>query len=275
MHSFTRAFSRLIFIMFAVFVTALGINTVYAGPEVLSEVVSEVSAKNLIYMTEEYPPFNFEKDGELKGIAVDVIERIFQIEKIGLTRKNIQVLPWARGYKYVLENENTVLFSTTRTKHRENLFKWVGPVAMSKVVLIAKKDKKIRIDSLSDLQKYSIGVIRDDIGEQLIRKAGIGKENIDAVSKGLINVRKLVRDRIDLWAYSESVAMWFIKKNGFDPNDFETVYVLMEVGDLYYAFNKNTPDPLIAQFQNALDRLKIKDGDKKSEYEIIRDKYLK
>lgn len=230
--------------------------------------------KNVLYITEQYPPFNFMEDGQLKGIAVDILEKIFEKNATGLTRKDIQLFPWARGYTLTLSSPETMLFSTTRTEQRENLFKWVGPIATNRVVLLALKNRNITISSPDDLKKYRFGVIRGDIGEQLLLQTGVDSSKISPVANVTSNIKMMIAGRIDAWAYGEIVAKWFIKKQGYDPGDFETVHVLLEKGDLYYAFHKDTPDSLINTFQQALNLLKQKKDGEKSEYEMILEEYL-
>ena len=60
-----------------------------------------------------------------------------------------------------------------------------------------------------------------------------------------------------------------LKANGFNPADYESVYVLNSK-ELYFAFHKDTPDSVIEKLQAALDSVKA-DG----EYEKILDRYLK
>ena len=224
---------------------------------------------DLVLMTEQYPPFNFEEDGKLQGISVDLLDQM--LKKVGskLTRDDIQLLPWAKGYKAGLTKKNNVIFSTTRTAERETLFKWVGPFAPTRISLTARKDKNIKINTINDVKRYRIGVIRDDVGEQLLVAAGIPKKNLDRTAKAISNIKKLSAGKIDMWSYEETVAKWFIKKNSFNPADYEVVHVLKE-GVLSYAFNKDTPDSIIQKLQNALDGIK-----KSGEYEKILDKYLK
>ena len=122
------------------------------------------------------------------------------------------------------------------------------------------------------LSKYRLGVVRDDIGEQLLVKAGLKLEKLDRLggtNATLLQIKKLNIDRIDAWSYEQNVAMWEIKANGFNPADYEIVYKLKE-GELYYAFHKDTPDDLLKKIQYELDKLK-KDGI----YQKILDKYLK
>ncbi|HRX27647.1 MAG TPA: ABC transporter substrate-binding protein, partial [Aminivibrio sp.] len=61
-----------------------------------------LTADDVVYMTEEYPPFNMAgSDGVATGASVEVMAGIFERMGASKTVKDIQVLPWARGYKEV------------------------------------------------------------------------------------------------------------------------------------------------------------------------------
>lgn len=214
-----------------------------------------ISVDNLTLMSEQFPPFNFEESGRLQGTSIDLMELILEKVSSKLTRKDITLLPWARGYNALLTENNTVLFVVTRTSEREHLFKWVGPISTARNVLIARKDRHISLKSVAEARKYKIGVVRQDAGEQLVVKAGIALETLDRTSEALANIRKLDKGRIDLFAYDEAVTHWLMQKNGINPNDFETVAVTKK-GYHFFAFHKNTPDELIRKFQQALEQLK-------------------
>jgi hypothetical protein len=80
-------------------------------------------------------------------------------------------------------------------------------------------------------------------------------KRLDGVNANSRSINKLNFDRIDAWAYEKNVAFWEIKKNGFNSDDYQVVYNLFD-GDLYYAFNIETPDELIFELQTALDEIK-------------------
>lgn len=120
--------------------------------------------------TDEYPPYNFLEKDKLEGISVDILEEMLQDIGSKLTKNDITVLSWSRAYNLLKKKDNVMLFSMTKTKERERLFKFVGPIAKTRIVLIARKDRNIRIDSIEDIKKYEVGTIRDDIGEQLLKK---------------------------------------------------------------------------------------------------------
>lgn len=226
---------------------------------------------DLNFLTEQYPPYNFHKAGEVRGIAADLLLLMLEHTQSQQTRTDIQLGPWARGYRTVLKRPNTCLFSMTRTDEREPLFKWVGPIIPTRVSLIAKKSRAITIKTIEDLVPYTIGVVIDDIGEQLLQETGMSLtvETLAGVDVTLRSLKKLQAGRIDLWAYEEYVVKHAMKSYGFDPDEYEAVYTLAEK-ELYYACHKETPDTVIHQLQQALDYFKAR-----GEYQKIVDTYLK
>jgi polar amino acid transport system substrate-binding protein len=123
---------------------------------------------DLILLTEQYPPYNFRLEGQLQGISVDLLELMLKRVDSNLKRDHIKLVPWSRGYRSALSKINTCLFSTTRTDDREKLFKWVGPIAVNRVVLIGKKEREIRIQSVAEIGQFSIGVVTDDVAVQFL-----------------------------------------------------------------------------------------------------------
>jgi len=234
------------------------------------------SVDDLILMTESLPPLNFKQNGILKGISVDLMDEMLRMVGSRLTRGDIQLMPWARAYRNILENENTVLFLMNRNRARENLFKWVGPVIPIDYVMIAKKKRGIRINSTDDFNNYRIGVVRKDVGELLMEEMGIDGDNIELVPSGEINLAKLNRGRIDLWNYEANGAKWLITRHGYKVQDYEIVYILKKQLSTFFAFHRNTADGVIRKFQDALDRLRTKLSETGlSEMDEIVKKYIK
>lgn len=216
------------------------------------------SINDINFITENYPPYNFEDNGKLQGISIDLLLLMLNKLNAKQTLADIQLKPWARGYNDLFVVANTCLFSTVRTEEREKLFQWVGPISATSISLIARKDRRIKITSEQDIFNYKIGVVRDDVGEQLLLKAGTDSANLDPI--GGVNVivqsiKKLDRGRFDLLAYDDEAAFRTIKKQGFGVNNYEIVYTLKK-GELYYACNKSVSGLLIKNMQKALDELK-------------------
>jgi len=148
------------------------------------------------------------------------------------------------------------------------------PIGETRIVVLAKKNQHIKINSGDDLANYSIGVILDDVGEQLVLEAGGDIEKIERATTAIALAKMLDFERIQLWAYEENVARWSIEKAGINSEKFEVVYVLHELA-LYYAFHRDTDDKLIEKLQKGLDKLKQNHPNNgKSLYDTILMKYL-
>lgn len=209
---------------------------------------------DLTILTENLPPLNYIKDGELVGPSVEIVKEIQR--RVG-SREKIQVYPWARAYKMALKDENVVLFSTTHTKERDDKFKWVGPLATKRDILVAKKSLGIIINNLDDAKKVGhIGTLRDDTREILLKRHGF--TNLEPVSDEQLNAQKLVLERIDLWAYKIPGLRTVCELAGVDHNELEEVYHLREI-DVSIAFSKKTSDSIVKKWKNAFDEM-IVDG---------------
>lgn len=230
---------------------------------------------NLHYFTEEYPPYNFSHDGDVKGIAVDMLVQASRLVDSTIKPESIKLYPWPRDYRTVQSTANTVLFSTARTESRENLFKWAGPIGQTRIVVFAKKSKHIVINKKEALAHYSIGVVLDDIGELLILRSGVPKDNLEYANAAVPLAKMLDHERIQLWAYEEQVAFWALKIADIDRDKFEVVFVLEEI-ELYYAFNLKTDDSAVTRLQRGIDLLKSnRDNLGQSDYDKIVSKYMK
>ena len=213
---------------------------------------AESTWENLDFITEEYPPYNYTESGIARGITVDILLESAALMALPLERRNIRSMPWARGYQMARKGPGVLLFSMTRTNDREHLFKWVGPIVPTRIVLLGRRGQQFK---LGDLSTYRIGVIRDDIGHQLINQLGIGNQQLQISSTAVGLANMLERGRIDFWAYDEITAIWFIKKLGLDSSHFTAAYTLKD-GETYYAFSLDTDDAQISVLQNGLDKLK-------------------
>lgn len=85
-----------------------------------------VLAEPISVLTEPYPPYNFEKDSEIRGAAADQVHIIFSKAQVDY---RMQILPWARAYSMATSEELTCIYSTTHTDERDKLFKWVEPLS--------------------------------------------------------------------------------------------------------------------------------------------------
>ena len=216
--------------------------------------VQPVLSAELTILTENLPPLNYVKDGVLVGPSVEIVKEIQR--RVG-SHEQIKVYPWARAYRMALEDENVVLFGTTHTKVRHDKFKWVGPLATKRDILVAKKGSGIKINTLEDAKKVKrIGTLRDDTRERLLKRHGF--TNLEPVSDEQKNAKKLVLGRIDLWTYKIPGLRTVCELAGVDYNEVEEVYSLREI-DVSIAFSKKTSDAIVQKWKNAFNEM-LADG---------------
>ena len=247
----------------------------------LKDVYAKTTSNDLVYLTEEYPPYNFakvtlsEERTTATGISVDVLGAMFKEMGSSKTVADIKIVPWSNAYLKAQDVAGTVLFSTQYNEQRKNMFKWVGPIIGGQNAIIGLKSRGIKIKTPKDFSKYTIGVVREDAATQLIVDLGVLESDLVMVAKPEHILREIIRGDVDLVVYNPDVFKWVAKMNRVDPSMLEVAYPLAN-SKLYYAFHKSTPDSLIEEFQAALDKIKAKKkGEGSTVYQEILDNYLK
>jgi polar amino acid transport system substrate-binding protein len=229
--------------------------------------------KSITCLTEHYPPFNFEHEGGIYGVSVDMLAGL--MEKIGLSSGDIsiEVDEWDVMYQRTLNDENTMLFSTIRIPERENLFKWVGPIAPQKDVIITLASHQIEISNVSELAAYQTGVIQGYSNIQQLLDAGVPSGGLTEMNSLSSLYEALENGTVDCIAFSEIGHGLYVSSEGYDPDYFDIVFTL-DVAQLYFAFNNSTSDQLIDYLQTTFDQFKLdKTADGSSVYEKILNNY--
>ncbi|MEH6471901.1 MAG: transporter substrate-binding domain-containing protein [Halopseudomonas sp.] len=224
-------------------------------------------AQQIVWMSEQYPPYNYVDDqGKAQGISVEILAAV--AERMGVAEPQVEFLPWARAYALLQRKPQTALFSMTYTEERQQLFRFVGPIVATRVVLIAPRSAGLRVSAASDLAGLRIGVVRDDIGELLLHELGVDQSLITYSNLAENLVQLIDRGRVDAIAYSYDVAVWNMRKAGIDPQGYENVFTLLE-GTLGFAFHWQTQSRWLDRLQQALEEVKVS-----GRAEQIRQKYL-
>lgn len=209
--------------------------------------VTASPAQELTIISEENPPFNYFKDGVFTGSSTEVVREIMR--RIGQPAE-IQVMTWARAYQLAQNQPNVVLFSTARTREREDLFHWVGPIYKVRFGFYARRGSGPYPTCLADAKKVNaIATYKDDVREQLLKSLGF--TNLDSSKSPTSNLKKLLSGRVDLWLYSNLGVPSIAKQIGINPNAVELVLPFKDT-NVYIAISKGTPRAVVDQWQNAL-----------------------
>jgi polar amino acid transport system substrate-binding protein len=199
---------------------------------------------HLTIVTESSPPSAMMGDGQVIGFATDKIRVI--MERVGIAY-DIEILPWKRAYLLAQTQADTCAYSTTRVPERETMFKWIGPTHENDWTLFGRADRHYHIASIEDARKYRIGAYNGDVRSEALIAQGF---TVDTVQDKLSNPRKLLVDRIDLWASSVRVGSAIVAENGWSR---QIVPILtFKRTELYLACNRAVPDALVAKMNAAL-----------------------
>jgi polar amino acid transport system substrate-binding protein len=206
---------------------------------------------HLYLTTETAIPISMLEGSEVIGSATDKVKEVMARTGIGYT---IDLLPWKRAYTLALQRPDACIYSTTRTPEREKLFKWVGPTEEAEWVLLGRADRGFQLRSLDDARALRIGTYNGDARDHYLRSRGF---QVDSAPDDLTNPRKLMLNRVDLWAASLRRSSAMLQRNGWDKR-IVPVLSFNHV-KIYLACNPAVPDELIDRMNAAVEAME-RDG---------------
>jgi polar amino acid transport system substrate-binding protein len=216
-----------------------------------------LAAPRLTILTEHAPPSSMLEnghtsgEGKVIGVGSDKVREIMARTGIAFT---IELQPWKRAYATTLARPDTCLFSTTRLPDRETLFKWIGPTDSAEWVLMGRADRHLSLHTLEDARGLRIGTYYGDARDAYLRARGF---KVEPAQSELLNPRKLLQGRIDLWAASMRPGMPVLVQNGWGGR-IVPVLVFNQT-NVYLACNRSVPDALVASMNAAAEAMR-RDG---------------
>ncbi len=158
-----------------------------------------LSSEPLQLVTLDYPPYEYSENGEIKGLAVNVIREVFRRLDYKI---EIISLPWARSLKLVERGQADAIFTAYRTPEREQFLDYSNEVLMpQEVSLFTRKSFPVHQSSeLLSLGKYHFGArIGVSYGEKFDRAVENGTlENIHRVPDGDALIKLMLSSRVDI-----------------------------------------------------------------------------
>lgn len=116
--------------------------------------VKEDNSKGeVIIGSDQFEPFSYLENGEMKGIDVDIAKEA--LSRMGYTPVFKQI-EWQKKDEYLRSGEIDCLWGGFSMNDREDLYAWAGPYLFSNQVVMVKEDSDIY--SLADLKDKIVGV---------------------------------------------------------------------------------------------------------------------
>ncbi|MBV8665324.1 MAG: transporter substrate-binding domain-containing protein [Burkholderiaceae bacterium] len=210
----------------------------------------------LHFITHEFPPLNFSRNGEVTGLAADVMR---ELQRRTDTQDSFEVVPFARGYMTATSMPNVVFFFVARSPDRERLFQWVGPIANVSTSFYVSQNATVKIDSMDDARHApSIFVHHGSHPDQLLRQLGFS--NIRQANSTFDAIRMLLLpgNENDIALMTDIIVPDMLERLKLPSDALRAVYPVDKL-QAYIAFSKGTPAAVVANFQRALDDIK-RDG---------------
>jgi len=224
-----------------------------------------VWAKELSFVTHPLSPFVYQDNGKLAGVAVDLVRLMMKENNY---QPSFVLMPFPRVLRLIQTHTDMAGFIVARTPEREDTVKWVGPLISSGVYLYKRKGHAISQATLSELNgKYTIGVAKSNADHAYLTKLNF--ETIYPVSHQLQTLKMLLRGRVDLIPVSELVLPAMAEKADIDISGIERTSIKLYDSVLYLAFSSNVDQAEIANWQLALDKLKVT-----GKYQRVIDRYI-
>jgi polar amino acid transport system substrate-binding protein len=154
---------------------------------------------------------------------------------------NVRFEPWARAVDAAINGEVDGLLGCFYSDERAQKLTYSDELAESSTVFFALERSRIAYSTLQDLSKYTIGTV---IGSYYPPEfTTVTSLKIEPVSDYIVNMRKLLAGRIDLFVEKRLVVMSFLA--GLPQSEAGRVVELsppLMVSKHYNAFSKAVPD---------------------------------
>ncbi len=201
----------------------------------------------ILITTESSAPSSMLQNGRVTGFATEKVRVV--MERAGIDY-DIEMLPWKRAYLIAQTQASACVFSTTRVPEREAHFKWVGPTHQNDWTLFGRADRDYKLKTLDDARALRIGAYNGDVRGEALMAQGF---TVALVQDRASNPRKLLVNRIDLWATSLRVGGQLVAENGWEKRIVPVLTIKRT--DLYLACNPGVPDALISKMNAVLKQM--------------------
>ena len=232
--------------------------------------LSDIKSQPIIHLVcEESPPFNYQNQGRMVGIATDIIREAFQ--RIGY-QIQVSQYPWARALYMAQNGEADAIFCLYKTAEREQHFDFSEVIAHDTQALFVLKDSPIVYDGdLASVSRYLIGGINGySYGSGFDTAIKEGKIKFDPINNLNSNIQKLLAGRLDMFIEGEFQALFTFKQQGL-LDKIRDLPMKVNEPELFVAFSKlRNSTRLDLQFNRGLALIR-QDGS----YQKIIDRYTK
>jgi len=208
--------------------------------------------RQLSVITEQFPPLNYEQNGQLTGSSSEILKLMYQQLKIEMPE--IEVLPWTRAYKLAQSSDAVLLYTLSRTVAREDMFQWVGHTHSSRTIVVTYAGSGVTSFDPTVDELDRIVAVRSDASFYALDEHQYPEDKIDLVDSIVDQYRMLLEQRVKLASVSEASFLKILETEAYKDFKYETLFVLKQ-NQGYFGFSKSVDKRVIERMQNALDSI--------------------
>lgn len=157
-------------------------------------IATPVMAKDLSFVGQEYPPFNWSEGGEVKGGMVEVMKKA--CEKLKHNCK-FAIYPLARAVKMLEEGSTDGVMSLIPNAERAAFANFSPTIAVASLGYFGAKGKVKPVGSLKEMEGWTVGAVRASSSLKTVIEHQKQVKNLTIVEDGnnATLIKKLQGDR--------------------------------------------------------------------------------
>lgn len=227
-------------------------NGIYCFVCLILTLPSQVLGTEPKFLTELYPPYVYEEQGQLKGLAAEVVIETINHAKF---ESKIELYPFARTMILAKQNSPIIAFPVLKTDSREHLFQWIGPVAKDQFHFYRLATRtNLRIEQLEDVKFLSVATVRGGAVETLLTELDF--PNIHSVTDIEQGMNMLSLGHVDVIAMARLTFEYYLnilqrKREDFHP----ALHIEALDREAYLAASKSVPIDTVSKLKASLEHI--------------------
>ncbi|WP_083411683.1 substrate-binding periplasmic protein [Janthinobacterium sp. 1_2014MBL_MicDiv] len=169
----------------------------------------------VLYGDDDYPPYSYVENGQLKGIYTDIVREA--VQAMPQYRVQLRPVPWKRGVLMLQTGDAFGLYPPYSWRSERPYVRYSVPLLMEQLVVFCNQDvvaKRALRQWPADYAGLHIGVnagfLLGDAG--LTAALRSGQIVLDAAKGTRTNLLKLMRGRIDCYVSDRLSAQWELQR---------------------------------------------------------------
>jgi polar amino acid transport system substrate-binding protein len=215
------------------------------------------AAPPLRLLTGQYPPYEYEEDGQARGMVVEIVREAFR--RAGRPVQ-VEVMPWARALQETQAGRADGLFAAVKTPERERQLAYTQePLVPLVVSLFVRQGAAVRYEGpLAPLAGLRFGVVnRFSNGALFDGAVAAGTlPHVEVANSTESNIRKLLAGRIDVMVNNRYGARYHLRRLGLQ-GQVQELPMPVDASPSYLALSRLRDDAALrAAFDKALAAMK-------------------